>query len=112
MPLLSRVSLVVVLLSAASVWADMALAQSITCDVDASDPNQTKYVYDELGRLVQVCYEYEQTKNYAFDPEGNRTSVVVTDAIGAPNPGVGGAEYLYIPLNGSMIAIPMETAGS
>ena len=36
------------------------------------------YMYDALGRLIQVTYANGTTIVYTYDAAGNRTSVVVT----------------------------------
>jgi YD repeat-containing protein len=41
----------------------------------ASIANAETYVYDSLGRLVQVVQDTGQTVNYSLDLAGNRTSV-------------------------------------
>ncbi|MFJ5930017.1 hypothetical protein ACQKOH_18355 [Sphingomonas sp. NPDC092331] len=65
-------------------------------------PEQTKYEYDTLGRLVKVTIESstrgDTRANYSYDPAGNRTNVKVETR---------SRRAFVVPLNGFTV-IPLK----
>jgi YD repeat-containing protein len=41
-------------------------------------PGSVSYVYDDLGRLVEVVYDDGTTITYTYDDAGNREATVTT----------------------------------
>ncbi|MCG8441186.1 MAG: hypothetical protein MI723_05180 [Caulobacterales bacterium] len=83
----------------------------------ASWASNTKYVYDELGRVIDVIYNDadgdsvcdvgETCIAYDYDAADNRTNVTVTGATGAPPPAPTTGVIVVVPLNGFTI-IPLD----
>lgn len=75
--------------------------------ISAPSQADTKYVYDQLGRLVVVEYNNDQGTKYFYDAAGNRVATVtdqqnIVDGLTAPPKPV---NMINVPLGGMSFII-------
>jgi len=73
------------------------------------------YTYDQLGRLSQAAYPSGAIIRYVYDPNGNRTSYVVTGSANPPPTGttpIGQAQIVTAGSTGGSPSSPGTTQGS
>lgn len=56
----------------------LCITLTLTIPSAHAAPGSVSYVYDDLGRLVEVVYDDGTTIHYTYDDAGNREATVTT----------------------------------
>jgi len=65
----------------------------------------TKYEYDQLGRLIKVEYKNDQGTKYFYDAAGNRASTVTDSTSSLPDAPPKSVNMITVPIGGMTVII-------